>query len=101
MSASSRRSPASILTAVARDAIRRGRRLASTVTVEDVVEQAEVAGFRLVRSLWCGKDGTVRAKASGRHVLRRRLESMRRGCAPRAPNRLSDEARSFSRGLLA
>jgi glutamine synthetase len=45
------------------------------VTVEDVLEQAEVAGLRLVRFLWCGNDGTVRAKASGRHTLRERLES--------------------------
>jgi glutamine synthetase len=45
------------------------------VTVEDVLEQAEVAGLRLVRFLWCGNDGTVRAKASGRHALRDRLES--------------------------
>jgi len=45
------------------------------VTVEDVLEQAEVAGLRLVRFLWCGNDGTVRAKASGRHGLRARLES--------------------------
>jgi len=43
--------------------------------VEDVLEQAEVAGLRLVRFLWCGNDGTVRAKASGRHGLRERLES--------------------------
>ena len=45
------------------------------MTVEDVLEQAEVAGLRLVRFLWCGNDGTVRAKASGRHGLRARLES--------------------------
>jgi glutamine synthetase len=31
---------------------------------EDVVRQAEEAGLRLVRFLWCGNDGTVRAKAS-------------------------------------
>jgi len=34
-----------------------------------------VAGLRLVRFLWCGNDGTIRAKASGRHGLRERLES--------------------------
>jgi glutamine synthetase len=45
------------------------------VTVEDVLEQAEVAGLRFVRFLWCGNDGTVRAKASGRHALRERLET--------------------------
>ncbi len=41
----------------------------------DVVKQAEEADLRLVRFLWCGNDGTVRAKASGRHGLQRRLES--------------------------
>ena len=34
-----------------------------------------MAGLRLVRFLWCGNDGTIRAKASGRHGLRERLES--------------------------
>jgi glutamine synthetase len=40
-----------------------------------VAKQAEVAGVRLVRFLWCGNDGTVRAKASGRHGLEGRLRS--------------------------
>jgi glutamine synthetase len=34
------------------------------VDASDVVRQAEEAGLRLVRFLWCGNDGTVRAKAS-------------------------------------
>src|SRR5213593_4215883 len=41
----------------------------------DVVREADEAGLRLVRFLWCGNDGTVRAKASGRHGLEGRLES--------------------------
>ena len=44
-------------------------------TVADLVARADEAGLRLVRFLWCGNDGTVRAKASGRHGLERRLES--------------------------
>jgi glutamine synthetase len=45
------------------------------VTNEDVVRRADEAGLRLVRFLWCGNDGTVRAKASGRHGLEGRLEA--------------------------
>jgi glutamine synthetase len=45
------------------------------VTAKKLVEQADEAGLRLVRFLWCGNDGTVRAKASGRHGLEGRLES--------------------------
>jgi glutamine synthetase len=41
----------------------------------DVVKQADEAGLRLVRFLWCGNDGTVRAKASARRGLEGRLES--------------------------
>jgi glutamine synthetase len=41
----------------------------------DVVKQADEAGLRLVRFLWCGNDGTVRGKASARHGLEGRLES--------------------------
>jgi glutamine synthetase len=41
----------------------------------DVVKQADEAGLRLVRFLWCGNDGTVRAKASARHGLEERLRS--------------------------
>ena len=40
----------------------------------DVVRQVDEAGLRLVRFLWCGNDGTIRAKASGRHGLEGRLE---------------------------
>jgi glutamine synthetase len=39
----------------------------------EIVRQADAAGLRLVRFLWCGNDGTVRAKASGRHGLEDRL----------------------------
>src|SRR3954466_10327027 len=45
------------------------------VTASHVVERVEDAGVRLVRFLYCGNDGTIRAKASGRHGLERRLES--------------------------
>ena len=43
--------------------------------IEDVLQKADEAGLRLVRFLWCGNDGTVRAKASGRHGLKGRLQS--------------------------
>jgi glutamine synthetase len=43
--------------------------------VRDVVKQAEEAGLRLVRFIWCGNDGTVRAKASAMRGLEGRLES--------------------------
>jgi glutamine synthetase len=45
------------------------------VTAADVVKAADEAGLRLVRFLWCGNDGTVRAKASARHGLEGRLEA--------------------------
>ncbi len=41
----------------------------------DVVKEAEKAGLRFVRFLWCGNDGTVRAKASSMHGLEGRVES--------------------------
>jgi glutamine synthetase len=41
----------------------------------DVVRQADEAGLRLVRFLWCGNDGTVRAKASSMHGLEDRMRS--------------------------
>ena len=44
------------------------------MSVDDVVAQFDEAGLRLVRFLWCGNDGTIRAKASGRHGLEGRLE---------------------------
>jgi glutamine synthetase len=45
------------------------------VEANDVVKQADEAGLRLVRFLWCGNDGTVRAKASSLHGLGGRIES--------------------------
>jgi glutamine synthetase len=45
------------------------------MTVEDVVSRVDEAGLRLVRFLWCGNDGTIRAKASARHGLEGRLAS--------------------------
>ena len=44
------------------------------MTAQEIVRRADEAGIRLVRFLWCGNDGTVRAKASGRHGLEGRLE---------------------------
>ena len=41
----------------------------------DVVKQADEAGLRLVRFLWCGNDGTVRAKASSVRGLEGRIRS--------------------------
>src|SRR5919205_2994510 len=43
--------------------------------LQEVVRQADDAGLRLVRFLWCGNDGTIRAKASGRHGLEGRLQA--------------------------
>ena len=40
-----------------------------------MVEQVEREDIRLVRFLWCGNDGTVRAKASGVHGLDGRIRS--------------------------
>ncbi len=45
------------------------------MTIEELTEQVDEAGIRLVRFLWCGNDGTIRAKASGRHGLEGRLRS--------------------------
>jgi glutamine synthetase len=45
------------------------------VTARDVAKQADEADLRLVRFLWCGNDGTVRAKSSARHGLEGRLEA--------------------------
>ncbi len=41
----------------------------------DVVKRADEAGLRLVRFLWCGNDGTVRAKASSVNGLEGRIKS--------------------------
>src|SRR4051812_17535643 len=44
------------------------------MTAKEIAQRADEAGVRLVRFLWCGNDGTVRAKASARHGLEGRLE---------------------------
>ncbi len=41
----------------------------------NVVKQADEAGLRLIRFLWCGNDGTVRAKASSVNGLEGRVQS--------------------------
>ena len=43
--------------------------------VAEVVRRVDEADLRLVRFLWCGNDGTVRAKASSRHGLEGRLRA--------------------------
>ena len=43
------------------------------MSAKEVVKRADEAGLRLVRFLWCGNDGTIRMKASGRHGLEGRL----------------------------
>jgi glutamine synthetase len=45
------------------------------VTVDELLATVEDRGVRLVRFLWCGNDGTVRAKASARHGLAGRLNA--------------------------
>jgi glutamine synthetase len=45
------------------------------VEAAEVARAAEEAGVRLVRFLWCGNDGTIRAKASGLNGLETRLRS--------------------------
>src|SRR5262249_33988496 len=45
------------------------------VDAADVVQQVEGVGIRLVRFLWCGNDGTVRAKASAARGLEARLRT--------------------------
>ena len=52
-----------------------GRTVALAADIDEAVRKTDEAGLRLIRFLWCGNDGTVRAKASGRHGLERRLES--------------------------
>jgi glutamine synthetase len=49
--------------------------LAEEVDAGAVVKRAEKAGLRLVRFLWCGNDGTVRAKASSMHGLEGRIHA--------------------------
>ena len=45
------------------------------MTEDELLATVEDRGVRLVRFLWCGNDGTVRAKASSRHGLAGRLGS--------------------------
>jgi len=45
------------------------------VTPDEVVRKADEAGLRLVRFLWCGNDGTIRAKASTLPGLEGRIQS--------------------------
>jgi glutamine synthetase len=45
------------------------------VDASEVVGRAEHAGVRLVRFVWCGNDGTVRAKASALRGLESRIRS--------------------------
>ena len=52
-----------------------GRMVGLAADINEVVRKTDEAGLRLIRFLWCGNDGTVRAKASSRHGLERRLES--------------------------
>lgn len=46
----------------------------SRMIAREIAGRADEAGLRLVRFLWCGNDGTIRTKASGRHGLEGRLE---------------------------
>src|SRR4051812_11263502 len=43
--------------------------------VSAVLERADAEDLRFVRFLWCGNDGTVRAKASALHGLEGRIRS--------------------------
>jgi glutamine synthetase len=45
------------------------------VTADELIATAEDERLRLVRFLWCGNDGTIRAKASTRHGLAGRLSA--------------------------
>jgi len=45
------------------------------VETHEVVKQADEAGLRLVRFIWCGNDGTIRAKSSARNGLEGRIAS--------------------------
>ena len=52
-----------------------GRTVALAADLDEVVRKTDEAGLRLIRFLWCGNDGTVRAKASARRGLEARLQS--------------------------
>lgn len=45
------------------------------MTVDEVARRVDEAGLRFVRFLWCGNDGTIRAKASSRRGLEGRLRA--------------------------
>jgi glutamine synthetase len=45
------------------------------VNAEELVALVDAEGLRFVRFLWCGNDGTIRAKASARHGLEGRLRA--------------------------
>jgi glutamine synthetase len=45
------------------------------VTADELLATVEDRGIHLVRFLWCGNDGTVRAKATARHGLAGRLSA--------------------------
>jgi glutamine synthetase len=45
------------------------------VTAQEICSKADQADLRLVRFLWCGNDGTIRAKASARRGLEGRLHA--------------------------
>ena len=50
-------------------------RVSTGVNARELVALAEENGLRLIRFLWCGNDGTVRAKASSLHGLEARLSA--------------------------
>src|ERR671932_1990993 len=43
--------------------------------MQQLVSKVDEAGLRLVRFVWCGNDGTIRAKASSLHGLEGRIQS--------------------------
>jgi glutamine synthetase len=45
------------------------------MNAREVAALAQESGLRLIRFMWCGNDGTVRAKASSLHGLERRLNA--------------------------
>ena len=45
------------------------------MNAEQIVTAADEQGLRFIRFLWCGNDGTIRAKACARHGLEGRLKS--------------------------
>jgi glutamine synthetase len=51
------------------------RTMISELSAAQVAQRATEAGLRLVRFLWCGNDGTVRAKASSLRGLEGRIRS--------------------------